>query len=560
MFRKSIFLILLLTFCAGMANAAVAPAQSTAFEQAIDRITAREAANLKTLQQYSPMVETYIQELRTDKELGLVPEGDHYFLGRATFKGYLRDMSFLGEQQGGFTSRLLHIHARQIVSHRSEFIPLGFAQMAVIDATGFDRQHYDFRYLRREFLGEVRCLLFDVSPKSSKGGVGRFMGRIWVEDQDFNIVRANGTFTPGSAKGRYLHFDTWRLNLQPGIWLPAYIYSEESSVRIATMKNSAFKAVTRLWGYNIGQDMSQDAFTKILVEPADSVKDQSESGQDLSPIAAERAWERQAEENVLERMQRAGLMAPVGDVEKVLQTVVDNLMITNNLTLDPEVRCRILLTEPIESFTVGHTIVVSRGLLDVLPDEATLAAVLAHELSHIVLGHRLDTKYAFGDRTIFPDDQTLQNIAMMRSSEEEQAADKKSLELLENSPYKDKLLTVGLFMRQLNQSRNALPKLIRGQVGNSLTIDAGSRLASVMAQAPNLDRAKLDQVAALPLGGRIKMDPWTGRVEISKARPVALLNAREKMPFEVTPIFPYLTRLQPGRTATPAPADTNITQ
>jgi hypothetical protein len=259
-------------------------------------------------------------------------------------------------------------------------------------------------------------------------------------------------------------------------------------------------------------------------------------------------------------MQRAGLIAPTGDVEKVLQTVVDNLIITNNLTLEPEVRCRILLTSPIESFTVGHTIVVSRGLLDVLPDEATLAAVLAHELSHIVLGHRLDTKYAFGDRTIFPDDQTLQNIAMMRSSEEEQAADKKSLELLENSPYKDKLVTVGLFMRQLNQSRNALPKLIRGQVGNTLTIDAGSRLSSVMAQAPDLDRTKLDQVAALPLGGRIKMDPWTGRVEISKARPVALLNAHEKMPFEVTPIFPYLTRLQPGRTATPAPADTKTTQ
>ena len=270
-------------------------------------------------------------------------------------------------------------------------------------------------------------------------------------------------------------------------------------------------------------------------------------GQDLSPVAAERAWERQAEDNVLERMQRAGLLAPASNVEKVLQTVVDNLIITNNLSLEPEVRCRILLTTPVESFNVGHTIVVSRGLLDVLPDEATLAAVLAHELSHIVLAHRLDTKFAFGDRTIFPDDQTLQNIAMMHSSEEEQQADKKSLELLQNSPYKDKLVTVGLFMRQLQQSRNALPKLIRGQVGNTLTIDATPRLATVMAQAPNLEHAKLDQVAALPLGGRIRLDPWTGQVEISKARPVALLNAREKMPFEVTPIFPYLTRFQSGR-------------
>ena len=504
------------------------------------------------------MVETYIQELRPDKELGLVPEGDHYFLGRATFKGFVRDQNFLGEQPagGGFAARMLHASHR-LPTRRSDFIPLGFAQMAIIDATGFDRQHYDFRYLRREFLGEVRCLLFDVSPKP-KSGIGRFVGRIWVEDQDYNIVRANGTFTPGSAKGRYLHFDTWRLNLQPGIWLPAYIYTEESDIRISSMKNTAFKGVTRLWGYDIGRDMSQDAFTKILVESEDSVKDQSESGQDLSPVAAERAWERQAEENILERMQRAGLLAPTGDVEKVLQTVVDNLMITNNLTLEPEVRCRILLTNPIESFTVGHTIVVSRGLLDVLPDEATLAAVLAHELSHIVLAHRLDTKFAFGDRTIFPDDQTLQNISMMHSGEEEQQADAKSLELLQNSPYKDKLATVGLFMKQLQQSRGALPKLIRGQVGNTLVIGAAPRLASVMADSPNLERTRVDQVAALPLGGRIKLDAWTGKVEISKARSVALLNAREKMPFEVTPVFPFITRLQSGSHAvTPVPANTS---
>jgi hypothetical protein len=555
MFRKASYLILMLTFCAAMASAAT-PVQSSAFDQAIDRITAREAANFKNLQQYSPMVETYIQELRPDKELGLVPEGDHYFLGRATFKGYVRDVNFLSEKQGGFTNRLLRVRVRHMPARRADFIPLGFAQMAVVDATGFDRQHYDFKFLRREFLGEVRCLLFEISPKP-KSGTGRFVGRIWVEDQDYNIVRANGTFAPGSAKGRYLHFDAWRLNLQPGLWLPAYIYSEESDIRISATKNMAFKSVTRLWGYNIGHDMSQEAFTKILVESEDSVKDQSEAGQDLSPIAAERAWERQAEDNVLERMQRAGLLAPTGDVEKVLQTVVDNLIITNNLTLEPEVRCRILLTNPIESFTVGHTLVISRGLLDVLPDEATLAAVLAHELSHIVLAHRLDTKFAFGDRTIFPDDRTLQNIAMMRSSEEEQQADKKSLELLENSPYKDKLTTIGLFMKQLEQSRGALPKLIRGQVGNTLMIDARPRLATVMAEAPNLERTRVDQVAALPLGGRIKLDPWSGKVEISKARPVALLNAREKMPFEVTPVFPYLTRIQANQTAVPAPTTTN---
>ena len=84
-------------------------------------------------------------------------------------------------------------------------------------------------------------------------------------------------------------------------------------------------------------------------------------------------------------------------------------------------------------------------------------------------------------------------------------------------------------MRQLEQSRAAMPKLIRSQIGNSLVIGPNARLAVVMADAPRLEPSRLDQTAALPLGGRVRIDPWSGRVELSKARPVAVLNAaREK--------------------------------
>ncbi len=555
MLRKALCILPLLLVFATWLVADPGPAQPISFEQAVERITSREAENFQALQKFSPMVETYIQELRPDREMGMVPAGDHYYLGRASFRGYVRDDNFLEEKKTKPGAAGIAGKAGKIVRgipgpRRSEFLPAGFAQMAVIDSSGFDAAHYDFKFIRREFLGEVRCLVFDISPRP-KAGNGRFVGRIWVEDQDYHIVRTNGTFSGNSSKGRYLHFDTWRLNLQPGLWLPVYAYSEESDIRVSMTRNTAFRSQTRFWGYNLGRDSSEESFTQILVDP-DAVKDQSETRQDLSPVAAERAWQRQAEENVLDRMQSVGLIAPPGEVEKVLQTVVDNLIITNNLTLEPEVRCRILATSPLESFTVGHTIVVSRGLLDVLPDEASLAAVLAHELSHLVLGHGLDTKYAFSDRMIFPDDRTLQNIAVMRTTDEQQAADKKSLELLLNSPYKDKLAGVGLFLRQLQQSRAALPQLIRSQMGNSLVLGANSRLTELMTGAPQLQPAKLDQLAALPLGGRVKIDSWTGRIELSKSRPVAILNPREKKPFEVTPVFPYLTRLQNSHPETPS--------
>jgi len=49
-------------------------------------------------------------------------------------------------------------------------------------------------------------------------------------------------------------------------------------------------------------------------------------------------------------------------------------------------------------------------------------------------------------------------------------------------------------------------------------------------------------IAALPIGGRVKLDPWYDRLELIKSKPVGTVAEREKMPFEVTPFMPYLTR------------------
>jgi len=114
----------------------------------------------------------------------------------------------------------------------------------------------------------------------------------------------------------------------------------------------------------------EQELNKVLVEAQTPVNDQSEAANDYSPFQAERSWDRQAEDNVTERLERQGLIAPRGEVDKVLETVVNNLEVTNNLDVQPEVRCRVLMTSTLESFTMGHTIVVSRGLIDVLPDES----------------------------------------------------------------------------------------------------------------------------------------------------------------------------------------------
>jgi hypothetical protein len=409
------------------------------------------------------------------------------------------------------------------------------------DRQNFDRNHYNFKFVHREFQGEVKCLVFDVTPKKGAGN-GLFEGRIWVEDQDYNIVRLNGTYVPRPKNAYFFHMDSWRLNLVPGYWVPAYIYSEEGDFSYGSHDKLAFKAQSRIWGYDLMKNNREDELTDLKV---DAVKDESAVAQDASPLEAQREWQQQAEDNVVERLQEAGLLAPAGDVDKVLQTVVNNIQITNNIDLPRPVRARVMLTSPLETFSVGNTIVISRGLIDTLPDEASLAAILSHELAHIVLGHNLGSKFAFNDRMLFTDESTYQNFGFRHNPEEEAAADAKAVELLKNSPYAQKLGSGGLYLRQLSARAPVLAALLTSHLGNRFTDDKGqiTRLSALMTSAPALDDTKLDQIPALPLGGRIKLDPWGDHVEMIKAAPVAITSARDKMPFEVTPFFPRLTRL-----------------
>jgi len=349
--------------------------------------------------------------------------------------------------------------------------------------------------------------------------------------------------------------------MRPGVWLPSFVYSEESDLKYRIGQTLHYKAQTRLWGYNLKDFRRSSEFTDITVDAPQPVQDQAQKAQDASPIEAQRAWERQAEINVIDRLQQIGLLSPEGEIDKVLQTVVNNIMITNNLDIQPEVKCRVLMTTPLESFTIGHTIVMSRGMVDVLPDEASLAMVLAHELAHIVLGHKLNTKLAFNDQMFFPDERTFERMDFGRDKTEEEAADKKAVDLLNSSPYKDKMATAGLFLKAVQARGPQLKNLIRPHLGDSFVNGDAIRMSTLMTSSPQFDLRKTDQIAALPLGGRVKVDPWANRLELIKTKPVALNSAAEKMPFEVTPFFPFLTRYgsagsltaTPG-TATPATA------
>ena len=531
--------------------------ESPEFTRVVNMIIARESQSVRNLRIYSPRAETYIQEMRPDPELGAVPINDHYFLGRMDFSRGIAVRSFL--PQAGFRTRLVKDLTREITRLYSlHYQPLAFAYTIVMDTSRFDRQHYDFEFVRREFLGDIRCVVFDVKPKPH-AGVGLFEGRIWAEDQDYNIVRFNGTYAPAPRFSSYFHFDSWRQNVQPGIWLPVYVYSEESDLRYSQNRILRFRAQTRLWGYDLNNPNHSSELTRVMVDSND-VQDASTTSTDSSPVSSEREWQRESENNALERLVKAGLLAPPGDVDKVMETVVNNLTVTNHLDNLPEVHCRALLTSPLESFAVGNTIVLSRGLIDVLPDEPSLAAMLAHELGHIVLQHTVSvnsTRYAFEDRLLMPDEDLLRYINFKSSERDEEAADTKALEILKNSPYKDQLGKAGLFLRAMADAAPHTPQLFGAHLGSRLVKgNQVRRVAGLMSDAPALEKTHVDQIAALPLGARVKVDPWTDRIALAKSKPVALISAREKMPFQVTLLFPYLTRFGASEQAASQPGQT----
>ena len=525
----------------------------------VERAVGREKVLIKAIQQRTPLVETYIQNTRPDVKLYEVPIEDQYTLSRVDFgKGFFdktyqpRTAARHGFFKGSFGA--ITGLTKALGLERFTYSPTGFMQMMFLDPTGFDSQHYVFSFVRPEFLGSVRTWVFDVHPKVS--GMGRFYGRIWIEDQDGNIVRFNGTYTgPNSEDSSkyYFHFDSWRMNVQPGIWLPVAVYVEETT-RMAGEKTVGLKAQTHFWGYSLKLPTRDSENVSVKVDDA---VDKSDDSQDVGPLQATRAWVTQAENNVIDRLVEAGLVAPLnqgGYENKILDQIVINLVVPNNLAFTDQIHTRILLSTTVEATTVGNTILISKGLIDTLPNESSIASVVAMELAHIAMGHHIDTRYAFNDRLLFPDESSFQRIDMYHSDHDNAEAAKRAMEYLQNSMYKDQLPNAGLYYAQLADRAKVLKALNSPKLGDSLLkADGTPWMADLQRMAPKLNWDDLTQRAAYPLGFWLKTDPWDDKVHQINAKIYAYMNPRDKMPLELTPVFYKLQRYDASRLTPPVP-------
>jgi hypothetical protein len=560
MWLRKILLVTVVVSLSAVASQAkvqhLTPAAPLTPEQAelVGKSFAREKVTIEEIQKHIPLVQTYIQNTRPDAKLYAVPTSDEYMLNRVDFAKAFTAKAYKSKNDGGFFKGSAKAFLSLSAAFKMTYSPTGFMDMMFVDPTSYDLAHYDFAFVRREFLGEVRTEVFDVHPKPGNGS-GRFVGRVWIEDQGGNVVRFNGSYTRSALQqaARYwVHFDSWRNNIQPDVWLPIAIYAEEED-RPEALKPAGFRAQTQFWGYSLKLPSHETQSTTVVV---DNATDQSEGAQDVSPLEAQRDWYSQAEQNVLDRLVEAGLVAAPSDFDKTLEQVTNNLILGNKLTLAGEVHCRVLLTTPLESLAVGNTILISKGLVDVLPSEEDLAAVLSFQLAQIVLGHQIDTRYAFDDRLLFPDEATFQQIRMNHSEQEDLDSAKKAVDLLHNSIYQDKLRNVGLFLAQLQAREKNLSALMTPRMGDSMIKRDGTAWLSGVAKEPaQLDADNLTQIAALPLGSHLRIDAWDDEVHFLNVKAEPILNAREKMPLELTPIYFRLSRYGSGSHAALSPAE-----
>ncbi len=513
----------------------------------VDRAIANERKVIQVVRQRAPVVETYIQNMRPDPVMREVPASDQHFLGRVEFgkvidvngyktpekkKSLLGHFKSSGDSFLGTTSSGLHL----------EFSEQGFVQMLLMDSNSFDRNTYQFTFVRQDFLGTVPTAVFDVRPVH-KNARGRFLGRIWIETTGGSVVRFNGDFAGGEKNfAEYYHFDSWRTAVQPGLWLPTSFYVDQVDPKSPT-STLKFKSTSDIWGYVLNLPKAAAEQTELTVVGATDV---SNDAADLTPLQEQKNFTKQAEDNVIERLFSVGLLDAPSDFDKTLEALVNNILAYNQIAITAPIRVRTLLTQPLESFSVGNTIVLSKSLIDTASVTSAsgenqlgnLNVLLAFQLAHILSGHHLDTRFAFTDTLLFADNLAFRRLPMHHSDEENQQAAKRAVELLAAPQLVDSQRFFGLYLQQLLARESGLKALNQPLLGDSLLDPAGQPyLAALLNRGDHLDPKNLDQQAAEPLASFLRFDPWTDQVITLKKVYEPTLSPSDKMPFEVKPIF-----------------------
>src|SRR5215471_20926310 len=93
-----------------------------------------------------------------------------------------------------------------------------------------DLPKYQIDYTGKERVDELNTYTFDVKPHKFIEGERYFQGRIWVDDQDLQVVKAMGQAVPQVKDQAFPHFESYRENIDGKYWFPTYVYADDELV------------------------------------------------------------------------------------------------------------------------------------------------------------------------------------------------------------------------------------------------------------------------------------------------------------------------------------------
>ncbi len=433
-------------------------------------VFSNEQAMITRLASSHLVTEAYVQSLGHEQSKGIdrtLDEGsdsvidDLYFLARVDLG---RESPVERLLIGGTPWRERYIQTN--TGALEQIFPVGTFLMLFVDLNSFDADRYSLAYKGKETLINTECLVFSVAPIKERDS-GRFRGQIWVDSSSLSIVRIKGVFTGPyerwyeGLKGpeRYFHFDSWRERIG-NVWLPSATYFDERrAFRSDGNLEFHYRGYALLW--------HQPA------EPADvpeSSKRTVAENTSASPIT------------LVTRLEADGLLAAPGSEEQRLDRIVRQITPASG-TGTHQIDCRVLVTTPAEVFSAGDVIVVSRGLLNIVPDDSVLAVLLARQLAHIVLGHTGGVAQTFS-KSLFDlrGKKDFGGLGTRWSPDEEAAADSEAIVLLKGSPFEGAIPKASAFLSQLKSESHRFPNLARARFGAGIFPEGSSLVSKELAK------------------------------------------------------------------------------
>lgn len=221
--RNPILAFFLFFALAAVINAQNAASPTGTLSQAevsriISAFTAKESQFRQALNQYSFKRDAIFQSLGMGGQI----TGEYHRVSHFTF-----------DDQGHRYEKISYFPMPSFQSITQEDLDdLGGIQPFALEPSKVDK--YDFKYVGKEKIDELNLYVFDVSPKvmpdPKKTKERFFSGRVWVDDQDLQIVKTKGKGVPETKRNKFPTVETYREQIDGRYWFPTYSYADEELI------------------------------------------------------------------------------------------------------------------------------------------------------------------------------------------------------------------------------------------------------------------------------------------------------------------------------------------